>query len=194
MVQDLHITLPMLALLPVLASVVPWTNVPVAKLAPKGYEHQQVLRIDQDFHPNDDYEIALDAWISEKQPDAIAAVRMWWLDTGTKNERSPFGKGVRRHIDIKYDQVADDAWSVRIKQGRKEYRFDVHLGSRGKIQAFADVATTSGTVERCRVKKSRLVARKVLGLPAGLKRLDVTCRDQEGKNRKGHVVHRKVSR
>jgi hypothetical protein len=178
----------MLALLPVLASVVPWTNVPVAKLAPKGYEHQQVLQIDQDFHPNDKYEIALDAWISSKQPGAIAAVRMWWLDTGTKNERSPFGKGVRRHIDITYDQVDDDDWAVRIKQGRKAYVFDIELDPRGKIEAFADVATSSGTVEHCKVRRSRLVARKILGIPAGLKRLDVTCRDGNGNQHEGYVV------
>ena len=42
------------------ASVVPYTRMAAADLAPDGYAHHAVLRIDQDFHPNDDYEIAIE--------------------------------------------------------------------------------------------------------------------------------------
>ncbi len=205
MVQDLHKTpsgmrlRPLLALAllgsgafvaPAIAAIVPWTKVPAAQLAPKGYEHQQVLQIHQDFHPNDDYEIALDAWVAESQPNAIAGVRMWWLDTATSNERSPFGKGVRKHIGIAYDEQDDGDWQVKITQGRKEYMFEVEMNERGKIQAYADVVSGGATVEHCRVDDSRLVARKVLGIPAGLKGLDVSCVDDNGKKHKGYVVRK----
>jgi hypothetical protein len=176
--------------LPAAAAIVPWTKVPAAQLAPKGYEHQQVLQIDQDFHPNDDYEIALDAWIAEQQPNEIAGVRMWWLDTSTSNERSPFGKGVRKHIDITYDQQDDGDWQVKINQGRKNYLFEVELDQRGKINAYADVVGGGQTIEHCRVIGSRLVARKILGIPAGLKGLDVKCVDQDGTKHKGYVLQR----
>jgi hypothetical protein len=206
MVQDLHKTLPgmrlrtpllALALLasasfvaPAVAAIVPWTKVPAAQLAPKGYQHQQVLQIHQDFHPNDDYEIALDAWVADQKPNAIAGVRMWWLDTATSNERSPFGKGVRKHIGINYEEQDDGDWQVKITQGRKEYLFEVEMNERGAIQAYADVVSGSDTIEHCRVDDSRLVARKVLGIPAGLKGLDVSCVDGDGKKHKGYVVRR----
>jgi hypothetical protein len=176
---------------PAIGAIVPWTKVPVAKLAPKGYQHQQVLQIDQDFHPNDDYEIALDAWIADQQPSEIAGVRMWWLDKSTSNERSPFGKGVRKHIGITYEQQDDGDWQVKISQGRKDYLFDVEMNERGDILAYADVVTGGETVEHCRVDGSRLVARKILGIPAGLKGLDVSCVDESGAKHKGYVLQRK---
>lgn len=178
--------------MPAAAAIVPWTKVPVANLAPEGYQHQQVLQIDQDFHPNDDYEIALDAWIADADPNEIAGVRMWWLDKSTSNERSPFGKGVRKHIGITYEQQDDGDWQVKINQARKEYLFEVEIDGRGKIQAFADISEGGETIEHCRVKDSRLVARKVLGIPAGLKGLDVSCVDEDGGKHKGYVVQGKA--
>jgi hypothetical protein len=172
------------------AAAIPSGRTPAAKLAPAGFEHQQVLRIDQDFHPNDHYDIALDAWVEHTRPDAIAEVRMWWTDRASDDERSPFGKGVRRHIDIGYTAHASDRWTVDITQGRKSFTFFVERIDSGTIAAFADVDVGGGElVEHCRVQSSRLVAKKILGLPAGLKRLDVTCVDDEGRQRRGHVVH-----
>lgn len=176
--------------LPAVAAIVPWTKVPVAQLAPKGYQHQQVLQIDQDFHPNDDYEIALDAWIADPEPNEIAGVRMWWIDKSTNNERSPFGKGVRKHIGITYDEQDDGDWQVKINQGRKDFVFDVEMNEKGDILAYADIAEGGETIEHCRVKGSRLVARKVLGIPTGLKGLEVSCVDEDGKKHKGYVVQK----
>lgn len=172
------------------ASAIPSGRTPVAKLAPAGFEHHQVLRIDQDFHPNDSYDIALDAWIDERKSDAIAEVRMWWQDTSSSDERSPFGKGVRRHIDISYAPQQDGSWDVTITQGRKRYGFEVERDGEGEVQAYADVVANGGTVEHCRVRRSRLVARKLLGLPVGLKHLAVTCVDAQGKTHRGHVKRR----
>lgn len=169
-------------------SAIPSGRTSVAKLAPPGFEHRQVLRIAQDFHPNEAYEIALDAWISSSRPDAIAEVRMWWLDTGSDGERSPFGRGVRKHIDIDYHRQSDDRFIVQITQGRKRYAFEVELQGKGDIEAYADVEADGTVVDHCRVRNSRLVARKLLGLPVGLKHLAVTCTDAEGKTHRGKVV------
>ncbi|MEM6293206.1 MAG: hypothetical protein AAGA54_18170 [Myxococcota bacterium] len=176
------------------ASVVPYTRMAADDLAPDGYDHHPVLRIDQDFHPNDDYEISIDAWVDQTDPDALAAVRMWWLDTADADARSPFGKGVRRHIDIDYVQGKDAAWDIRITQGRKRFVFAVQMNDAGTVGAFADVRANGEVIEDCRVQRSRLVAKKVLGIAAGLKRLDVTCIDDEGTKHRGSVVGSKVRR
>ncbi len=171
------------------SGVVPYHRMAAADLAPAGYEHHPVLRIDQDFHPNDKYEIAIDAWVSEGDPDSLAAVRMWWLDTSDANARSPFGKGVRRHIDIDYKE-RDAGWDIRIKQGRKKaYVFAVDLED-GKTTATASVKTKEGVIDECELTGSRLVAKKVLGIPTGLKRIDVTCLDAEGAEHRGSVITR----
>lgn len=170
------------------SSVVPYTRMAAADLSPEGYEHHPVLRIDQDFHPDEDYEIAIDAWVADADPDALAAVRMWWLDTSDADARSPFGKGVRRHIDIDYDQ-RDAGWDIRIKQGRKAYVFAVDLED-GKAVASTAVREKGETIEDCKVSRSRLVAKKVVGIPTGLRRIDVTCTDADGNEHQGSVVTR----
>lgn len=176
------------------SSVVPYTRMAAADLAPAGYDHHAVLRIDQDFHPNENYEISIDAWTEETSPDALAGVRMWWLDTADSDARSPFGKGVRRHIDIDYAQQSSSDWDIQITQGRKRYTFTVEIDESGSVAAFADVRADGKAIEDCKVDRSRLVAKKVLGIPAGLKRLDVTCTDGEGEQHRGSVIGTKVRR
>jgi len=170
------------------SSVVPYHRMAAADLAPQGYDHHAVLRIGQDFHPDDDYEISIDAWVQETKPDALAAVRMWWLDTSDADARSPFGRGVRRHIDIDYDQ-REAGWDIRIKQGRKSYIFNVDLDD-GRAVATTTVRAHGEQVEDCRITRSRLVAKKVLGISTGLRRIDVTCTDEDGKQHRGSVVSR----
>ncbi len=171
--------------------VVPRGRTPVAELAPPPLRHHQVLEIEQDFHPNDDYAIALDAWIGTNSPKELLEVRMWWMDTAKSNERSPFGKGVRRHIDIEYAKKAADAWTVTIVQGRKRFAFDVELLQDGGVAAFGEVVSPHGdTIDRCRITRASLVARKLVGLPVGLRGLDVSCTDDTGEARTGQLVAR----
>ena len=143
---------------------IPRRPTPVDKLEPEGLQHSAVLRIDQDFHPNDDYEIALDAWVDSSKPDELFEVRMWWVDTSKGDERSVFGKGVRRHIDIAYERRSPQAWAVSIVQGSKRFIFEVELSDAGAVEAFAKVELGDGRVlDRVLVSRSTLVARKVLG-------------------------------
>ncbi len=169
------------------ASVVPYHRMAACDLAPAGYAHHPVLRIDQDFHPNDAYEIAIDAWTADDEPESMAGVRMWWLDTSDANARSPFGKGVRRHIDIDYQDRGAGGWDIGIKQGRKRYTFEVRRED-GGVVAYSDVQADGTLIEDCKIQRSRLVAKKVLGISTGLKRIDVTCTDAEGKEHRGSVA------
>lgn len=172
--------------------LIPRSRTPVALLEPEGVHHQEVLRLHQDFHPDDAYQIAVDAWVEEAKPDELALVRMWWVDTSKNDERSVFGKGVRRHIDITYIREERDLWTIAIKQGDSSFRFELELNPEtGVVQAYGDVATDGGTlVERCPIQDSRLVARKFLGLPTGLDRLDVVCRTESGERHEGHLAAR----
>ena len=163
---------------------------PVDQLEPGDVAHTEVLRLDQDFHPNDDYEIAVDAWNDRSDPASLELVRMWWVDTAKADERSPFGRGVRRHIDIQYSHDRPDAWTIRIEQGGSVYAFEVELDSgSGKVQAFGDVVTEAGDrLSRCPIQRSRLVAKKFLGIPTGLDRLDVVCTDEGGQTHAGRLA------
>jgi hypothetical protein len=161
------------------AALVPKGRTPAAELQPAGLAHTRVLRIEQDFHPNDEYEIALDAWVADAEPDELLEVRMWWMDTGKSDERSVFGKGVRRHIDITYERQSEQAWDVSIVQGGKRFTFSVRLGEDGTPRAYADVQVSEGSVvEDVLVAESTLVANKVLGLPIGLERMDIEGVDE----------------
>lgn len=172
------------------ARAIPTGRTSPSDLAPPGWHHHEVLRIDQDFHPNEDYEIALDAWVAQEKPDALAEVRMWWLDTSKAGERSPFGRGVRRHIDLVYRRQAHDHWTVAIEQGRKRFSFEIELMPDGRPRAYGDVVEGDTTVRHCRVETARLVANQFLGLPVGLDRLELTCVDDRGGRHHGVLLRR----
>jgi len=176
------------ASLAILAISIPNTRTPVANLSLPGFEHVEVLRIDQDFHPNGDYEIAVDAWVTPG--NTVGEVRMWWTDTAREGERSPFGNGVRKHITIDYERRESTCWLVHIRQGRsKHFALDVQLGEGGTIGAFGDVLEDDGsTVHHCRVIAGRLVSRKLLGLPIGLRALEVVCADPQGVRHRGELI------
>lgn len=160
-----------------------------AQLASAGTTHHRVLVIDQDFHPNEHYEIAIDGWVGCHQD--LAGVRMWWMDTERAGERSPFGKGVLRFIDIDYHRTAPTRWTIQLGNGRKQFEFDIELDGSGAPQAYGAVELDSGQVlEHCRVERGRLVARKLLGLPAGLKRLEVECFDADDRRHRGTLRSR----
>jgi len=168
------------------ASALPQMRTPATDLDVSGAAHHRLLVIDQDFHPNADYEIALDSWVGCS--GKLAGVRMWWIDTAKNGERSPFGKSVRRYIDIAYDELNSQHWTVKIRQGRKDFAFEVLLPPGGVPLVYGNVAEGESVVEHCRVESSRLVSRKILGVPTGLKRLEVRCVDQDNR------VHRGVLR
>ncbi len=166
---------------------VPNTRTPVAELSPGDTEHATVLRIETDMR-SDGYDIVIDGWM---KGDSLAEIRMWWLNPSAGDERSPFGRGVTRYVDIGYDRLDDDGWRVRMRAGKKQFAFSIHNGDDG-VEAFADVDTSAGLVERCKVTKAKLKAKKMLGLPTGLDKIGVQCTDREGTVHNGTLRTKKV--
>ncbi len=173
---------------------VPWVETDVADLAPEGLVHQEVLRIDPDLG-KDHHDIVVDSWMLSDQPDALSEVRMWWLHSEKNDERSPFGKGVKRYIELDYVRKGPRKFGVVLRGERKEWGFDVVLQDDGKAVALADVTTSSGeVVTQCEASSARLLVRRVMGVPMGLKGLEVTCRDAEGDEHRGTLAELKSKR
>ncbi len=172
-------------------AAVPKGRTPKKQLAPDGLTHHEVLRIDPDVFGPKTYDIVLDGWTRDASKPEIAELRLWWLDRAKSDERSPFGKGVRRQLKIDYTPKGRDEWTVVMAQGGNHYRFDVKLDRHGELQAYGDVLTNDGTLyKRCRAIKSRLKPRLALGIPTGLAALEVTCIDDEGKRQRGKLQPR----
>lgn len=170
-------------------SRVPHKRTEVAKLGDEVLRHQEVARIDQELHPDDDYQIAIDAWISNEPTVELAEVRMWWVDTGKGDERSPFGRGVRRHIDIEYERRDARSFAIHLAEKERVFSLEIVLADDGVASAFAPVQLSSGErVDHCRVDGGRLVAKTVVGLPVGLDRLEVSCVDDQGQRYNAAVV------
>lgn len=177
-----------------LAPRVPWVETDVADLAPEGLLHQEVLRIDPDFG-KDHHDIVVDSWTLAEQPDALSEVRMWWLHSKDKDERSPFGKGVRRFVDLDYVRKGPRNFGVVLRGDRKEWGFDVVLRDNGKAVALADVTTNDGVVvPKCEASSAKLLVRRVMGLPVGIKGLELVCHDAAGVEHRGTLPELKAKR
>lgn len=177
-----------------LAPRVPWVETDVANLAPDGLLHQEVLRIDPDFG-NNHHDIVVDSWTLADEPEALSEVRMWWLHSKDNDERSPFGKGVRRFVELDYVRKGPRRFGVMLRGDRKGWAFDVVLRDNGQAVALADVTTDDGTVvPQCEADSAKLLVRRVMGIPAGLKGLAVVCHDAEGKEHHGTLPEIKTKR
>jgi hypothetical protein len=180
--------------LPAAAARVPLTATDASDLSGRGLEHHEVLRISRDFG-KPTFEIVVDSWVPKSRPGRISDVRMWWVQNDAHDRRSPFGKKIQRYVDFEYTPRTDDSWRVTLRADRKEFSFAVELTDAGAAEAYADVVVEGGaTVRHCRAVDGRLVARRFLGLPIGIKRLEVTCLDDAGATHEGHVPYRKLAR
>ncbi|MCX4240242.1 hypothetical protein [Paraliomyxa miuraensis] len=173
---------------------VPWVETDVAHLAPEGLLHQEVLRIDPDFGKGH-HDIVVDSWMPADAPQTLSEVRMWWLHSQENDERSPFGKGVRRFVDLEYERKDVRRFGVTLRGDRKEWSFDVVLRDGGRAVAIADVTTSDGSViPQCEAESAKLLVRRVMGIPAGLRGLEVICHDAEGKQHRGTLPEHKRKR
>lgn len=177
-----------------MAPHVPWVETDVADLSPEGLVHHEVLRIDPDFG-KDHHDIVVDSWTLADDPKTLSEVRMWWLHSEENDERSPFGKGVKRFVELEYERQAPSRFALVLRSERQEWAFDVVLQDDGQAVAMADVTTNDGTVvEGCVADSAKLLVRRVLGIPAGLKGLEVVCHDAKGNSHRGTLPERKVKR
>lgn len=176
------------------AAELPYSRMPAAQLAPAGLEHHEVLRIARDFG-KPDFKVVVDSWVTTADPDRLEEVRFWWVKESKKDERSPFGSKLRKYIGMKFIHNNPDDWTVKLRGDRKEFRFDVEVGEDGRVAAYGDVKTPDGEiVEHCRATDGEFVARRLLGIPIGLKKLAVVCVDAEGVWHKGELPYRKLKR
>ncbi len=166
---------------------VPVTRTPSDKLAHPGFFHHEILRIDQEgMHPNDAYEIVLDGWVEQDKPTEIADVRLWWLDTAKRGERSPFGKSVRKRVNIDYRSHGARDWTVSLGRGKRQWNFDVELDDKGELHAYGDIVDEAGQhIDHCRADSSKMVPKTLLGLPTGIDRVELDCVDRKGKRHRG---------
>jgi hypothetical protein len=145
--------------------------------------HTEVLQVRRDFgRPN--VNVALDAWTPHDDAGKIDGVRLWWSD---EVDRYPFSTRMLRHLDIDYRRLGPHRWRVSVAGDGKRFAFDVALHD-GRPAAFADVVLPGGrVVRRCRASSAELSARRILGIPVGVKRLVVTCTAPDGAQHRGAV-------
>ena len=164
----------------------------LAKLSTADFRHHEVMRIDRDFGM-DHWEIALDGWLPHDSSARIEELRLWWVNTDDGDRRKPFSAHLRRYIEFEWRRGGDGTLAVRMAGDRKEYAFAVELDATGTPAVFAKVTLADGTtVERCRCRSGRLIARRVLGIPIGISALTVRCTDGAAQAREGTVPYREL--
>lgn len=157
---------------------------PIAELAiPRRLRHAEVIQIERDFGRSD-VNVALDAWIPAHDPTRIEGVRLWWSD---EVDRYPFSDRLRRRVAIRYEQVRRDRWRVTVGGEGQRVVFDVALHE-GRPALFADVMVRGNRVVRqCRADAALLKARRILGIPVGLRSMVLMCTAPDGTRHRGIV-------
>ncbi len=174
------------------SNLVPYATTKVPDLAPRGLIHHEVLRIAKDVGDNN-YKIVVDAWSSSVTPKSLDEVRFWWVKTDSHDERRPWSSRIQKYVQLDFQENAPDDWTVRLLGDRKQFEFDVEIDDEGHAHAYAGVTNSYGErVPHCRATTARFEARRFLGIPVGLKRLKVTCFDDQGTRHNGIVPYRRV--
>lgn len=150
----------------------------------------EVVRIKRDFgKPH--FDLAIDAWLAG--PSRIDRVQLLWVNTSEDDRRKPLGKMIERMVALKYKRVSAKAIKVVVAGDSKEFTFTVELGPDGGLSTFVAVDTDAGRhIARCRTEDAKLLARRVIGIPVGIAKVAVSCRDGDGNVHAGQVKHRAV--
>lgn len=173
------------------AATIPMKRLKADQLTQGRLRHSEVLRLDKSgLHSDPKYGVVLDGWVDQKNKDGIAEVRLWWTDT-SNGERAPFGEKVKGTIDVSYAAVRSDMWRVTIKRGGKRFDFEVENDGEGNLEAYGSVDTKNGRVDHCRAIRSDIVPKQLGKVVVGLKRIDVTCIDDDGNEHRGALAPRK---
>lgn len=171
---------------------IPLVATPADALSTPQLHHHEVLRIDRDFGDSD-FEIVVDAW-ERAGRSTLADVRFWWLRPSQDDARAPFSSKIRRYLHLAFERSEPDLWSVSFSGDRKQFAFEVELDENGTAAAYADVETAQGRIDHCRATHGHLVARRFIGIPVGIKRLEVRCTDDRGHTHFGELPYRKTRR
>lgn len=182
----------MLALTGFATTVMPYAKTDASALSPPGWQHHEVVRLGRDFGDRD-FKVVVDAWAPESQPEVFGDLRFWWVNGDLDDQRSPFGSKLRKHVGLEFDANAPDDWTVKMRGDRKEFVFDVEMTEQGAA-AFGDIQTEDGVEKHCRAVEGTFVARRLVGIPIGLKELAVTCVAEDGRTVRGTLPYRKLRR
>jgi hypothetical protein len=169
------------------AERLPMARTPPSELSNDELLHTELLRIRRNFG-KEQFEIALDAWVAAAAPGQLADLRLWWARTDRDGERSPFGEGTRENFTIEYETPASDRWRVHLVSDRKRFTFDVEIGEDAVVRAFADVMVGAQKIQHCRAVEGELQARRLLGAPIGIKKLELTCIAADGTQLHGRML------
>ncbi len=148
---------------------------------------RNVLTVTRDFGP-DPEDISIDSWVTRGADPKLEEVRIWFVRHDESERRHPFTKKVLKNLTVGYKRGGNDNWKVGFAGGRKQYLFDVELDDRGRPAIYSDVVVGKTTLKHCRVQRAHLVARRVLGVPTGVKHLRVACVDARGVRHRGRAV------
>lgn len=162
----------------------PLRNSDPGELRAAGVDFRNVLTVTRDFGPEPE-DIAIDGWVSRGTSPRLEEVRIWFVRHDERERRHPFTRKVLENMSIGYLQLDDDAWKVGFAAGSQQYLFDVALDERGEAAIYGEVTVGRSTIERCRITRAHMVAKRVLGVPVGFRRLAVTCIDEQGRRQRG---------
>ncbi|TPV94808.1 MAG: hypothetical protein B7733_13425 [Myxococcales bacterium FL481] len=172
----------------VASPAIPHGRTPVAALDVAGLRHHEVLHIDPGpLGPSGDYRVAIDAWTSSaaEHVSHVEGVRVWWLNRDAADERSPFGPTVAKRMRIEKTRLDAQHWTISIVTDSDRFSFTVSADKSGRVAAYGTVVERGVRVPDCLAQSARLVPRRLLGIPIGLRRLDVSCVDAQGQPHHG---------
>ncbi|MCA9635139.1 MAG: hypothetical protein KC420_03785 [Myxococcales bacterium] len=149
----------------------------------------EVLRITRDFG-KPYYDLALDAFAAPGVA-RIDDVRLHWVNTSAGDRRKPLGPIAERLVKVRLERASERAIKVTITGDHKEFTFALELREDGGFEAYVAAITEDGqAIPRCRATKVRLIARRVLGIAAGLERIAVECADISGRSQAATIEYR----
>lgn len=151
----------------------------------------EVVRIKRDFgKPH--FDLVIDAW-ADPQAARLERTQLWWTNTSEADHRKPLGALIERMVKLQYRRVSNTTVAVTVAGDGKEFTFTVELAGDGTVHTYVAVDTDGGKhVPRCRTTQARLLARRVMGLPVGISRIAVSCRDGGGVVHAGQIAHREL--
>ncbi len=151
----------------------------------------EVVRVKRDFgKPH--FDLVIDAW-ADPQAAKLHRTQLWWSNTSENDRRKPLGALIERMVKLKYQRISSTTVTVAVAGDGKQFTFTVELAGDGQVHAYVAVDTEAGKhIRRCRTTSARLLARRVLGMPVGIERIAVTCKDSGGVEHSGQIAHREV--
>ncbi|GEM_PF-5968556 len=152
-------------------------------------KHVEVLRVTRDFGANY-WHLVVDGWMPAHGGE-LEEVRLWWANVKEHDKRFPFSRKELHYVSMSYERKAATAWNVTFAGDGKSFTFSVELdGNSNTANAYADIFTDDSTVvEHCRVLRSRMIARRFIGIPVGLRGVRATCIDADGRRHRGMVSY-----